>query len=103
MKEQNFYKISFLSGLRGMLEFYDFILYILFSDQIQAVFFSQIQSDLLGKFITLLVFSVSYVIRPLGGFFIGWMGDTIGRKKKLLFHHFVNGYLHIHYGRFTWI
>lgn len=76
-----FAKITLLSGFGGMLEFYDFILYILFSDQIQKVFFSNISSHALRNLILIAVFSVAYIVRPIGGVFFGYLGDRLGRKK----------------------
>lgn len=78
-------KVSLLAGVGGMLGVYDFILYILFSDQISRVFFSAIQSEYLKQIIIIAIFSIAYVIRPLGGFIIGWMGDLMGRKKCFSF------------------
>ncbi|WP_298771423.1 MFS transporter [uncultured Shewanella sp.] len=79
------HKVAFLAGTGGMLEFYDFILYILFSAQIQAQFFDSIESDYLKDIVTIAVFSVAYIVRPIGGFLVGWMGDNIGRKKSFAF------------------
>ncbi|WP_268801687.1 MFS transporter [Piscirickettsia litoralis] len=78
-------KVSVLAGVGGMLEFYDFILYILFSSQISASFFQEVQSEYIKSLLTIAVFSVAYVVRPIGGFLIGWLGDNIGRKKSFSF------------------
>ncbi|WP_299011403.1 MFS transporter [uncultured Shewanella sp.] len=78
-------KVALLAGTGGMLEFYDFILYILFSAQIQAQFFDSIESEFLKGIVTIAVFSVAYIVRPIGGFLVGWMGDNIGRKKSFAF------------------
>lgn len=31
----------------------------------------------------LIIFGVAFLMRPLGGIFMGWVGDTIGRKRAL--------------------
>ncbi len=90
MKE-NILKISLLSGIGGLLEFYDFILYILFSDQISNMFFNQISSPFLKNILVIAVFSVAYIIRPLGGIIIGWLGDTRGRKTSFSMTLFMMG------------
>lgn len=33
--------------------------------------------------IALIIFGLAFVMRPLGGLLIGWIGDTIGRKRAL--------------------
>lgn len=78
----DFAKVTFLSGIGGMLEFYDFILYILFSDQIEKVFFSNINIPAIKNLIVIAVFSVAYLARPLGGVLFGYLGDRLGRKKS---------------------
>ncbi|MCF6766554.1 MFS transporter [Thiotrichales bacterium 19S3-7] len=85
MQENNPIKVAVLAGTGGMLEFYDFILYILFSQQIANVFFVDIESNYIKNLILIAVFSVAYIVRPIGGFIIGWLGDNIGRKKSFSF------------------
>jgi MFS family permease len=79
---QKIAKISLLCGIGGLLEFYDFILYIIFSDQISKQFFEEVQSSFIRQLIVIGVFSVAYIVRPLGGVIVGWLGDTIGRKTS---------------------
>ncbi|ASK78925.1 MFS transporter [Paraphotobacterium marinum] len=82
MNNNNVYKVSILSGFGGMLEFYDFILYIIFSSQISATFLQNVQSEIVKNLITVCIFSVAYIVRPIGGLLTGWLGDNIGRKKS---------------------
>lgn len=71
--------LLFLSGLGGLLEFYDFIIYALLASYIAHDFFptGNYITSLLATFAT---FSVGYLIRPIGGFVFGHYGDKIGRK-----------------------
>ncbi|MCF6806944.1 MFS transporter [Thiotrichales bacterium 19S9-12] len=85
MQKNSQLKVAVLAGTGGMLEFYDFILYILFSHQIEKIFFQDIESDYLRNLIVIAVFSVAYIVRPLGGFIMGWFGDNIGRKSSFSF------------------
>ncbi len=79
------YKIPVLCGIGGMLEFYDFILYILFAEQIQSVFFTGVTSVFVQNLLVVAVFSVAYVVRPLGGVVLGLFGDKFGRKRTFTF------------------
>jgi MFS transporter, MHS family, proline/betaine transporter len=85
MQQDNPFKISVLAGTGGMLEFYDFILYILFSKQISHVFFANVQNEYAKNLISIAVFSVAYIARPIGGIVAGWLGDNSGRKKSFSF------------------
>jgi len=85
MKEQNSIKIGILAGVGGMLEFYCFILYILFYVQIEQTFFEGVQSAFLKNLLTIAVFSVAYIVRPIGSVILGIMGDNYGRKKTFTF------------------
>lgn len=75
------YKTSILVGIGGMLEYYDFFLYALFAPEISKIFFSPIESDFIRNLIMIGIFSVAYIVRPLGAFVCGWFGDKYGRKK----------------------
>jgi MHS family proline/betaine transporter-like MFS transporter len=82
MKTINPYKISFLAGLGGLLEFYDFILYMLFSDQIAKEFFGRITNHNIQNILVIALFSIAYLIRPIGGIIFGLIGDNRGRKES---------------------
>ncbi|WP_325176458.1 MFS transporter, partial [Campylobacter novaezeelandiae] len=68
------------ASLGGILEFYDFILFIFFLDIFIKIFFPPQDENFL-KFSSYLLFGIAYLIRPLGAIFIGHFGDKIGRKK----------------------
>ena len=82
MQQINPYKISFLAGFGGLLEFYDFILYMLFSDQIAQEFFGKITNHNIQNFLVIALFSIAYLIRPIGGIIFGLIGDNRGRKQS---------------------
>ena len=78
----NDFKISFISILGNILEWYDFAVFGFFSDVIADNFFappSTPDSDapLIETFV---VFGLAYVARPFGGAIIGRMSDLYGRK-----------------------
>jgi MFS family permease len=76
-------KILMLASLGGMLEFYDFIIYGIFSVYFAHQFFPS-----LNQFIVIiqsyLVFILGYIVRPLGGIIFSHIGDEYGRKKVLV-------------------
>src|SRR5579859_2016708 len=66
------------------LEFYDFLTFSFFATQIGNVFFPAHSEDS-RLLMSLATFGVGFLVRPLGGFFIGRMGDRKGRKPAMLF------------------
>ena len=72
-----------LSGLGGLLEFYDFIIFALFASYISQQFFPS-DSEVISLMQTFVAFSVGYLVRPLGGFVFGHFGDKYGRKKTFV-------------------
>ena len=64
------------------LEFYDFLTYSFFSVQIGHTFFPRQDSDT-RLLLTLLIFGVGFLTRPLGAFVIGRWGDRVGRKPAM--------------------
>lgn len=76
-------KILFLSSLGGVLEFYDFIIYIFLAPFIEKLFFAD-SSSYVATLKTLAIFSAGYLIRPLGGIFFSHFGDRYGRKVVFL-------------------
>lgn len=77
-------KLLLLSGLGGILEFYDFIIFALFAGIIAKVFFPAVNTanSLMATFAT---FSIGYLARPIGGMVFGHFGDKLGRKKTFTF------------------
>lgn len=76
-------RLLFLSSLGGVLEFYDFIIYIFLAPFIEKLFFAD-NSAYLATLKTLAIFSVGYLIRPLGGIVFSHFGDRYGRKVVFL-------------------
>ena len=65
------------------LEFYDFLIFGFFAVQIGAVFFP-VKDATNSLLLTLMIFGVGFLTRPLGGALIGPLGDRIGRKPAML-------------------
>lgn len=74
-------------GVMGnVLEWYDFALFGFFSDVIAKVFFAPTSNDddeddnLIKSFV---IFGSAFMMRPIGGLIIGYVGDKHGRKEAL--------------------
>lgn len=80
MKEKSIWKVILLSGIGGMLEMYDFIIFIVFAHELGLVFFPK-EIGSLATVYTLGVFAVGYLARPIGGMLFAHFGDRYGRKK----------------------
>jgi MFS family permease len=77
-------KIVGLASLGGMLEFYDFIIYGLFSVYFAEQFFPSHSTALISVLKSYAVFLLGYVARPIGGFLFSHIGDEYGRKRVLV-------------------
>jgi MFS family permease len=65
------------------LSFYDFVCYAFFAAQIGATFFPA-HDKTTSLLASLATFGVGFFTRPLGAFFIGRMGDRLGRKPAMV-------------------
>ena len=65
------------------LEFYDFTIYSFFAIQIGQLFFPS-ASPVNQFLLSIGVFGVGFVVRPLGGIVIGAYADRAGRKKAMV-------------------
>ncbi len=76
-------KIVSLAALGGMLEFYDFIIYGIFSVYFAHQFFPS-SNEYLSIIQSYGVFVLGYLARPIGGIIFSHIGDEYGRKKVLI-------------------
>ncbi|SRR5579883_427075 len=76
-------KIIALSSLGGMLEFYDFIIFVFLAKLLGELFFPK-TDPVATLMVGLTVFAIGYLARPLGGLFFGHFGDRLGRKKTFV-------------------
>lgn len=72
-----------LAALGGMLEFYDFIIYGIFSIYFADQFFLS-DNPLISVIKSYVVFVLGYIARPIGGIIFSHFGDEHGRKKVLV-------------------
>lgn len=76
-------KIVRLAAVGGMLEFYDFIIYGIFSVYFAQQFFPS-GNPLLSVIKSYVVFVLGYIARPVGGLIFSHFGDEYGRKYVLV-------------------
>lgn len=72
-----------LAALGGMLEFYDFIIYGIFSVYFAPQFFPN-HDHYITIIQSYLIFISGYIARPVGGIIFSYIGDEFGRKKVLI-------------------
>src|ERR1700727_3602798 len=75
------YKTLSLATLGGLLEFYDFIIFVFFANTIGQLFFPPEIPEWVRQFQTFGIFAAGYLARPLGGVVMAHFGDTRGRKR----------------------
>ncbi|HVW44330.1 MAG TPA: MFS transporter [Amycolatopsis sp.] len=75
-------RIAFACVIGNFMEYFDFAVYGFFAASIGAKFFpsGNATSQLLQS---LAVFGVAFLLRPVGGVLLGWIGDRLGRRTAL--------------------
>ncbi|UOD99063.1 MFS transporter [Ehrlichia ruminantium] len=66
----------------AFIECYDFLLYGNFSRVFSRLFFSHI-TETLSLILTLIIFAITFFIRPVGSVLFGYIGDRYGRRISL--------------------
>ena len=82
------WRIVLLASLGGTLEFYDFVIFGVFANDIaEAVFPSS--TPLVGLMQSYGAFAAGYLARPIGGIVLSHFGDRFGRRQVFLVSLFV--------------
>jgi Sugar (and other) transporter len=79
-----------IAGIVGnVLEWYDFAVFGYLSDILGQVFFPPNQTGHKATMESFIVFGSAFLMRPIGGIVLGYIGDTYGRKVALIISIFV--------------
>lgn len=75
-------RVILAGAIGNVMEWYDFAVYGYFAAQIGRQFFPR--EDAVAQLLSAFgVFALGYLMRPLGGLIIGYIGDRFGRKQAL--------------------
>src|SRR6478672_13617129 len=85
-------RTALLASLVGTtIEWYDFFLYATAASLVFNQAFFPDQTTFVGTLLSFATFAVGFLVRPIGGFVFGHVGDRIGRKKTLALTMFLMG------------
>ena len=77
-------KAAIAAWVGSALEYYDFALYGLAAALVFPKIFFPAGNPQLATVASLATFGVAYVARPIGSFFMGYIGDKLGRKVVMI-------------------
>ncbi|KEI35054.1 major facilitator superfamily (MFS) transporter in predicted poly-gamma-glutamate synthase operon [Francisella sp. W12-1067] len=75
-------KTIFITNLGAVLEWFEFSLYGYLSTYLSILFFPT-EDQTVALLTVFGIFAASYIMRPLGGFFFGSLGDRFGRRYAI--------------------
>jgi MFS family permease len=79
---QNFRRVITAAAGGNVIEWYDFYIFGSLAVSVLSVKFFEKSSA--GLITTIGIFTAGFLIRPLGAFLFGWLGDRVGRKYTFL-------------------
>ncbi len=71
-----------LLSIGSFLEYFDLMLYVHMASILNDLFFPKTDPTM-GKILAAFAFCSTFVLRPVGGFIIGYIGDKIGRRYTI--------------------
>jgi MFS family permease len=80
---KNFRTVIIAASVGNVIEWYDFYIFGSLAAILSVKFFEQ-SNPVAALLSTIALFTAGFLIRPLGAFLFGWMGDRIGRKYTFL-------------------
>ncbi len=75
--------IVLLASLGGTLEFYDFVIFGVFANDIADAIFPN-PTPLISLMVSFAAFAAGYLARPIGGIVLSHFGDRFGRRRVFL-------------------
>src|SRR5262245_33412869 len=80
---KNFRTVITAAAVGNVIEWYDFYIFGSLAAILSVKFFDQ-TSPVAALLSSIALFTAGFLIRPLGAFLFGWMGDKVGRKYTFL-------------------
>src|SRR2546427_11258840 len=80
---KDFRRVIVAASVGNVIEWYDFYIFGSLAAVLSVKFFEQ-SHPVAALLSTIALFTAGFLIRPLGAFLFGWMGDRIGRKYTFL-------------------
>ncbi|HKC43485.1 MAG TPA: MFS transporter, partial [Burkholderiales bacterium] len=80
---KNFRKVIIAASVGNVIEWYDFYIFGSLAAILAVKFFDKTH-PVAALLSTIALFTAGFLIRPLGAFLFGWMGDRVGRKYTFL-------------------
>src|SRR6476646_8937648 len=79
----DFRRVIVAESVGNVIEWYDFYIFGSLAAVLSVKFFEQ-SHPVAALLSTIALFTAGFLIRPLGAFLFGWMGDRVGRKYTFL-------------------
>src|SRR5262247_3550230 len=80
---KNFRKVIIAASVGNVIEWYDFYIFGSLAAILAVKFFDKTH-PVAALLSTIALFTAGFLIRPLGAFLFGWLGDRVGRKYTFL-------------------
>src|SRR5436189_6296853 len=80
---RDFRRVIVAASVGSIIEWYDFYIFGSLAAVLSVKFFEQ-SHPVAALLSTIALFTAGFLIRPLGAFLFGWMGDRVGRKYTFL-------------------
>ncbi|OKO78566.1 MFS transporter [Bradyrhizobium sp. AS23.2] len=81
--QSDFRRVIVAASVGNIIEWYDFYIFGSLAAVLSVKFFEQ-SHPVAALLSTIALFTAGFLIRPLGAFLFGWMGDRVGRKYTFL-------------------
>jgi MFS family permease len=80
---QNFRTVIIAAAVGNVIEWYDFYIFGSLAAVLSVKFFEK-SHPVAALLSTIALFTAGFLVRPLGAFLFGWLGDRVGRKYTFL-------------------
>src|ERR687888_2392114 len=80
---RDFRRVIIAASVGNIIEWYDFYIFGVLAAILSVKFFDK-ANPVAALLSTIALFTAGFLIRPLGAFLFGWLGDRVGRKYTFL-------------------